>query len=409
MSSSVHQDIVDLLRHYVNTREITALLRNAAVADTIETGLASKKRRRAPGSFADGATLDQTITYCRGKLTTVQYAELLCALGDIFLRYGSLGKAAEMFSSLVDAPASSFDARDIAQARVRRARVSSQQGKWSEAIADLGESKAVFLREGDALSVGVVENLLGTVYAESGKTEEALACIGRALARFEHAGNAELIGTALMNMGIVHNIKDEYDNALSHYARAKSFLEGVGDGTRLAELHHNIGMTYLSRNLYKQASREFDLSLSIGTKQHNMNLLGLAHLGKANVHYHLNDLPTALRLVNKALEPFSAAGDRLSIADSYKVKGMIHREMKKYNFAESYLQTSLRMNLELSNRLNAAETYVEIGLLEQKRGHWKEATAAFQSAQRYFAMVGAQNQAHRMEAANLRRDVDEIR
>jgi hypothetical protein len=56
------------------------------------------------------------------------------------------------------------------------------------------------------------------------------------------------------------------------------------------------------------------------------------------------------------------------------------------------------MNLELSNRLNAAETYVEIGLLEQQRGNWKEATAAFESAQRYFAMVGAQGHAQGMES-----------
>ena len=117
------------------------------------------------------------------------------------------------------------------------------------------------------------------------------------------------------------------------------------------------------------------------------------------MYYRLHDLPMALKLVNKALEPFSTVGDRLSVADSYKIKGMIHREMKKFNFAESYLQTSLRMNLELRNHLNAGETYFEIGLLEQQRGNAPQATAAFEQAHKHFTEIGARGEADRVEVA----------
>jgi tetratricopeptide (TPR) repeat protein len=218
------------------------------------------------------------------------------------------------------------------------------------------------------------------------------------------------MGTATMNLGIVNNIAGSYDVALSHYKRAQSYFEKAGDADRLAELHHNMGMTYLDKGEYASASREFDRSLSLGTQQHNMNLLGLASLGKANVLYRLNDLPMALKLVNKALEPFTSIGDRLSIADSYRMKGMIHREMKKYNFAESYLLTSLRMNLELKNQLNAAETYFEIGLLEQKRGNASQATAAFEQAHRHFMEIGARGEVGRVEMAlhELRSTPNEI-
>ena len=97
-----------------------------------------------------------------------------------------------------------------------------------------------------------------------------------------------------------------------------------------------------------------------------------------------------MKLVNQAIDLFPKSLDRLSLADAYKVKGMIHRDMKSLDAAASYLQTSLRINIELNNHLNIAESYFEIGLLEIKRKCTAEAIQAFQKAMAAFKKVGAQ-------------------
>jgi len=47
----------------------------------------------------------------------------------------------------------------------------------------------------------------------------------------------------------------------------------------------------------------------------------------------------------------------------YKIKDIIHRDTKDYELAENYLCTSLRINKELNNEMNKAETEFELGLL----------------------------------------------
>ena len=400
MKSSAHRDVLSLLGHYLPKESVQDLLNKVRGAERFErTLLNGGLTGTGPVSVAEGEALDQCITYCQENLSTSEFHQLMLALGELLLKHGNTVRAIELYGTVIGMCSNEGHEAEMAEAYLRRANAHCQRAHWEQATRDLLAGKEVFLRRNDHISAGRVENTLGTIQAELGRLNEAIASFEKALESFEASGDSGMIGTTLMNLGIVNNIAGSYDVALSHYKRAQSYFEKAGDANRLAELHHNMGMTYLSKGEYKNASREFDRSLSLGTQQHNMNLLALASLGKANVHFRLKDLPMALKLVNKALEPFTSIGDRLSVADSYKIKGMIHREMKKYNFAESYLLTSLRMNLELKNHLNAAETYFEIGLLEQQRGNTQQATAAFEQAHKHFMDIGAQGEAGRAEVA----------
>jgi tetratricopeptide (TPR) repeat protein len=411
MKSSAHEDVLALLRHYLSKGSVDDLLGKVGGTERMERSMLNSGLT-GPGyvSIAEGEALDQCITYCQDNLSTGEFHELMIALGEILQKHGHVARAIELYGTVIVMCSNERHEAEMAEAYLRRANAHCQQTHWEQATDDLLAARAVFLKRNDNLSTGRVENTLGTIQAELGKLTEAIASFEKALEAFEASGNFGMIGMALMNLGIVKNIAGTYDAALRHYKRAQSYFEKAGDPGRIAELHHNMGMTYLNKGEYKDASREFDWSLSLGTQQHNMNLLALASLGKANVYYRLNDLTMALKLVNKALEPFTSIGDRLSVADSYKVKGMIHREMKKYNFAESYLLTSLRMNLELKNHLNAAETYFEIGLLEQQRGNARQATAAFEQAHKHFVEIGARGEAGRVEVAlhELRSTPNEI-
>ena len=66
--------------------------------------------------------------------------------------------------------------------------------------------------------------------------------------------------------------------------------------------------------------------------------------------------------------------DRLSIADIYKVKGVILSNLKNYDLAEELIENSLRLNKDTQNKLNYAESSSEIGKLclqKQKPGEAK--------------------------------------
>jgi tetratricopeptide (TPR) repeat protein len=210
-----------------------------------------------------------------------------------------------------------------------------------------------------------------------------------------------MTGTVLMNLGIVLNICGQYDEALAQYRRAQSCFERLGDMRRLAQLHHNMGMTHLHRGHGNDAIKEFDTSYLLGSEQSLIPVMASALFGKANAFYERTDLRLALKLATQALGMFEQCGDRLGQADTYKLKGMIHRDLKKYAVATSYFQTSLRLNRELGNRLNTAETRFAFGVMEQRRRKKQSALEAFTEALSLFRLVGAREQAKKAERAIL--------
>jgi tetratricopeptide (TPR) repeat protein len=363
------------------------------------------RRQRRGVSLDNQEKLDRLITLCHSRLPIEDVCEVLLGIGDVFKAHGEMNRAEEMYSLALTKGEESGKKGYVAEAYMRRGEVYSRKADWKQSNADLGRSRSIFaeLRHHDAL--GRVENILGTNYAEQGKITQAAGFFARALTLFERTRQTQMAGVVLMNLGIICNIVGDFDSALTHYTRAQSCLEEVGDLNRLAELHHNMGMSYMSKHLLNEAIREFDRSHFLSVSTGNTPLMALAGLAKANVYYLLHDLPVALQLVNTSIEQFTQTHDRLSLADAYKVKGMIHREMKSLDAAESYLQTSLRINVELNNQVNIGETYFEIGILATTRKSQAAALQAFQQAKATFKKVGAlenvkkaQNQIAALEA-----------
>lgn len=199
-----------------------------------------------------------------------------------------------------------------------------------------------------------------------------------------------MTGTVLMNLGIIQNILGNWDDALNHYRRAQAYFQSVGDLNRLAELYHNMGMSYLSMSKYREAVRQFDMSISTSEKVQSPRMLGIAKLGKANAYFYLDDHSLALVFCNQALEHLMRISSEHGIADAYKMMGMIHRHLKQFDLAETYFLSSLRLNEDQNNLLNLGETYYELGILEKVRGRLPRSLKAFKSAVDLFRKVGAE-------------------
>ncbi len=398
-TDSLTAEIVSLVKTYCKPAVVSALVKELQKANAFERKL-TKTVGELEGrkfSLAENDTLDHLLTLCHSELSEQNNINVTLGIGDIFKNHGELARSEELYSLALAGAEHAGDEGLVAEAYLRRGDVFSRQGKWEVCENDLDQSRKIYRKLNEHVSVGKIDNITGTNCAIQGRMKQAQTYYRRALSSFERFEDARMTGTVLMNLGIVYNILGQYEEALLQYQRALSFFEKVGDRERVAELHHNMGMSYLLKGEYKQALSEFNRVGALVSVSSSINLFGLASLGKANACFHLKDLRMALSFVHQALSCFTASNDRLSIADSYKVKGMIHREMKKYNFASSYFQTSLRMNMELKNQLNTGETYYELGVLETVKKQPAEAKKAFDRAVECFKAVGARKEVERTE------------
>ena len=143
-------------------------------------------------------------------------------------------------------------------------------------------------------------------------------------------------------------------------------------------------MLFTEKQEYQSALSEFDQSISSALKAGYLPTLALSYLGKAFIYTRLKDYPLANAFADKAMEICFKLNDRLSIADIYKIKGIIERKQENFKGAENYLLSSLRINDELESVLNQAETSYELGILYIETDRKTEADKYLKFALNYY-------------------------
>jgi len=84
--------------------------------------------------------------------------------------------------------------------------------------------------------------------------------------------------------------------------------------------------------------------------------------------------------------------DKLTIAEVYRIKGIVRRNKKDYHVAENYLFTSMRLNKEAGNQLNIAETNFELGLLFEQVKDKAKSELHFREALAYYRKIKAKEE-----------------
>jgi tetratricopeptide (TPR) repeat protein len=241
------------------------------------------------------------------------------------------------------------------------------------------------------------ENVISAALAHLGRRGSARDTLQGVLSASELSANTEMAGFVLISIGLSYSLEGEYDLALTSLQRALSHFEHIGDITGLAVLHHQIGMIHLQKGDINSAHREFNRTSNLGTRGGNRIALGLAGLGKARAFLHSNDLKLAMKLVNQSLEHFAATDEPALLADAYTVKGMINSEIGRYEYAWSYLETSLALSKRINHTLNLGEAYFELGKLGRKMGKKTESRGAYLKAIEQYRAIGAHPLALRAE------------
>jgi len=192
-----------------------------------------------------------------------------------------------------------------------------------------------------------------------------------------------------INLGIINGISGDYEKSRFYFNKALKNFEKCADHKRIAEIYNNLGMLDYDAEKLKQALKEFDRSIKLCIRINYLQLLGLSFLGKAITYLKMQNLPMAVAFSDKAMKVCNKVNDRLSIADIYKVKRIIEREIGEIKKSENLLKTSLMMNIELGNKLNEAETSVELGRLYCKVKDNQKSSEWFRKAKAYYRVQGS--------------------
>ncbi len=314
--------------------------------------------------------IENFLTYADTKLPPGSFFDLILNFAQNAVLTGDLNLGQNIYALAYSKSSNKKEYLDVkANALLGLGEICLRQSFGSEALKYLRKGLNLFLKEKNFAGAAKCENLLGSLFGNRGEFEKAKDHFENALKMIDSSKEKFLTGMIEGNLAIASQAQKDYNSAFAYHYRALNNFEQINDYKGIALGRYNLGFLFLQKNEFDSALVEFDLSINSSLKNKYLATLNLSYFGMSETYLKLKDFPLSIAFADKALEISFKINDRLTIADSYKVKGIIQRELKNNEFAENYLQTSLRINNETGNKLNYAETSYELGLLYKD---WKK-------------------------------------
>ncbi len=334
--------------------------------------------------------IDLLITFANEKLDSAKLIEFLLVIGETCIAQGQLDVACKIYENILSSIKNVKALENIAaHSLLALGEIYSRQALWEKSIENINRAKRLFNRQKDLRGLAKCNNLLGTIYGDRGNIKKAQICFENSLTFLDPKNDVALIGMVETNLGILENIQGNQDEAHAFYQRALVKYNQLKDSRRICQLRYNMGMLQTQKGNFENALADFDASSVIAIKAGYLPDLALSYLSKAFVYAQLNDFPLALAFADKSMDICYRINDRLSIADLYKIKGIVERKLKHYDLAKNYFFTSLRINVELENPLNQAESLYEMGILNLEMNLKEEAIDNLQQSLAYFKKMKA--------------------
>jgi tetratricopeptide (TPR) repeat protein len=311
--------------------------------------------------------IDNLVTFAEQKFKEDRFLSFLLYLGEFSVIKGEMDIALSMYNRVLEQTSSDSRFSDItANANLSIAEIYSRQANWKDSIKFIKRAYSLFTANRNVKGKAKCENLFGTIYGDMGNIRKAKEHFQKSFSLLKNSKDLSLLGVVEINLGIISLMQEDLENALVYLKRSLVNFTRTGDYKRIAEIHYNTGMAHLKMNDYDCALTEFDAAVAASQELGYMPLMVLAYLSKAQVYIRKNDNNLAAAFADKSLELAYRLNDRLSVADVYKLKGVIQKNLNNYPAAENYFLTSLRINKELSNKYNYAETSFELGITVQR-------------------------------------------
>jgi tetratricopeptide (TPR) repeat protein len=194
----------------------------------------------------------------------------------------------------------------------------------------------------------------------------------------------------LTNLGIINTIHGDFQKAIWNYKTSIEKLDKLNDARRLSRVYHNVGMLYTRMEKYDDALDEFNKCISLSLDNDYLSNCAIAYIGKAFIYTKLKNPQLADAYTDKAMEIAYKINDTLSIADIYKIKAMIQSDLENFELSEELFENSIRLNKDMDNKLNEAESSAELGKLLDENERQEDAKHFKDSANNYFNKINCE-------------------
>jgi len=329
---------------------------------------------------------DTAIHYARKCLDDYKYLKYLYEVADLAITYGELNRAENLLVQIISRYVKVADNELLSAAYSKLGHTTFVKSDYITSEADFKKSLQY---SKNSQTLAMFTNASGTIKIQLNKIDQGITILKKAIKLCQTAGCNITLMKVYMNLGNAYAVRGKWNRALQNYTSALNVKNIQNQIDILSTIYLNLAIAYKHKNDLSRAWENLKKSLELIEETKNKYQKGLAYLLEAELFYSEGNLTSATAFATSAFVIFTEIGDRLSVAEAYKIMGMINRKNGEHEVALSFFENSRRINDEMNNFHNLAETLIEIGELHEETGDEVNALKAYKLAVDSFEKIEA--------------------
>ncbi len=319
-----------------------------------------------------------------------EYVELLFDVAEVSISFSQMERAQRLLHLVVTKLKKFSTDLLLAKAHQRLGDISFYRNNWVTTLRHYTKSLDLFTKLKNNQGRAHVKSSIGSALVSQGEIIKGEKHLIEAKAIAKRAKLNTLLVRNNSNLGNVYGMRGIWDEAMKCYKESQSLIGRQKRDSDRAMLYINMAIIYKARGEFDKALEHFQKSIKFSIKANNLYFKGLSYLEEADLYCKQGDLAAGTALATTAFRIFSGLGERLSVAEVYKIFGIINRENKRYDTALSYLENSKRINEDYDDPMNLGETMMEMAkLYGMKGGELNKAKESAQTAISCFKRINA--------------------
>ncbi len=238
--------------------------------------------------------------------------------------------------------------------------------------------------------IGDCKVRLGILSQNEGDFSRAIIYHKEALEIRKNYADVVPIASTYNNIGICHLYQDNYAKALEYFNNGILVLneKGVYINRIKGSLYNNLSDTYKYMGALKLAVIHLDSSLYIWNKTKNNIDRANTLLSKSDLLLKLDNLPSALIILQESLKFFTREEDKNGQARCFISLGNIYFDVKDYELALSYYNkaSNLKKYLNLNDQ---AYLFSNFGVIHKEKKQYKQSLKDHQISLNIFKQLKA--------------------
>lgn len=389
VNQQILNEIIGNLRHFFNESEtisIQSMLinkqENSVTKDAAENGSDIGNK-----GYSLRFEIDRILTFAESGLETESFQKLTLALSETLVYKGEYDIAEEILENTFNDD-SELNSSAAAAIDLIKAKIAWYFSDWESAKRGCIRALKNYLKTDDLKGMATCENLLGNISGETGDLVNADRHYNNGLRYIQNTNLYELKAMLTTNLGVLADMKGRISFSEEYYKSALELYTKLDNDYQITRLNHNLGMLCIKKKNYQKAIEYFDKSINLSVTNGHLSNYSISLIGKATSFMNLAKLDEANTYADKAFEVAFSINDRLTIAEVYRIKGLIQSRISEHDLAEEYLNMSIRINENFKSEFNLAESSLNLSEIYYALNRKEKADKLSEKVSKYYKDQG---------------------